>query len=60
MTWGSVPFTRATDVPVLSLKSFHVFFIALAIIITAGLGMWGVLNAHRVFGAWSLVAGASW
>jgi len=38
----------------LSLKSFHVFFIALAIIITAGFGMWGVLNTYRLSGAVSL------
>jgi hypothetical protein len=43
----------------LSLKSFHVVFIALSIIITAGFGMWGVLNSYRLSGAVSLaVSGA--
>ena len=43
----------------LSLKSFHVFFIALAIVVTAAFGFWGVLNSYRASGAVSLaVSGA--
>ena len=40
----------------LSLKSFHIFFIALSIILTAGVGAWGVLNDHRALGSLSLAA----
>jgi hypothetical protein len=39
----------------LSLKSFHVFFIALAIVLTAAFGTWGLLNHYRLSGASSLV-----
>jgi hypothetical protein len=35
----------------LSLKSFHLFFITVAIILTAGLGAWGVLTDYRGLGS---------
>ena len=41
----------------LSLKSFHLVILAFAIIVTAGLGMWGLLNSYRLLGAISLGAG---
>jgi hypothetical protein len=41
----------------LSLKSFHLFFVALAIVLTAAFGMWGLLNHYRLLGALSLVVG---
>ena len=37
-----------------SLKSFHLFFISLSIILTSGLGMWGILNHNVRLGASSL------
>ena len=43
----------------LSLKSFHLFYSALSIIITAAVGRWGLLNSYRVWGAVSLaISGA--
>jgi hypothetical protein len=42
----------------LSLKSFHLFFIALSIVLSAGFGMWGLLNHYVVLGALSLVFAA--
>jgi len=41
----------------LSLKSVHIFFIAVAIVVTAGLGMWGLLHGYRFLGAASLLLG---
>jgi len=41
----------------LSLKSFHLFFLAIAIVFTAGFGMWGVLNNYHVLGGICLAAG---
>ena len=41
----------------LSLKSFHLILLAVAIILTAGVGMWGLLNDHKLLGAVSLGAG---
>jgi quinol-cytochrome oxidoreductase complex cytochrome b subunit len=45
-------------VSVLSLKSFHLVFIAIAIIFAAGFGIWGILNHFPTAGALSLVIGA--
>ena len=42
----------------LSLRSFHMFFIALAIVLLSGFGMWGLLNHYIVLGALSLGIGA--
>jgi len=39
----------------LSLKSVHIFFIAITIVLTAGLGVWGLLHGYPVLGAASLV-----
>lgn len=39
----------------LTLKSFHLFFIAISIVLTAGVGMWGLLNYYQVLGAFSLL-----
>ena len=41
----------------LSLKSFHLIVLAIAIIVTAGFGMWGLLNHYKLLGAISLAAG---
>jgi hypothetical protein len=38
----------------LTLKSFHLFLIALSIVLTAGVGMWGLLNHYQTLGAVSL------
>lgn len=38
----------------LSLRSFHLFFIALSIVLASGFGTWGLLNHHIVPGASSL------
>ena len=43
---------------ILSLKSIHLVFIAIAIVFTAGFGIWGVLNHYPQAGALSLVVGA--
>jgi hypothetical protein len=43
---------------VLSLKSFHLVFIAIAIVLTAGFGIWGLLNHYPVAGSLSLIVGA--
>jgi hypothetical protein len=39
----------------LTLKSFHVFFIAISIVLTAGVGAWGFFNHYPVLGALSLL-----
>jgi hypothetical protein len=41
----------------LSLKSFHLVLLGVAIILTAGVGAWGLLDAHKVLGGVSLAAG---
>lgn len=41
----------------MSLRSFHLFFIALSIVLAAGFGMWGLLNHYEVLGALSLAFG---
>ena len=41
----------------LTLKSFHLFFIAISIVLTAGVGVWGLLNHYQVLGAFSLLLG---
>jgi hypothetical protein len=38
----------------LSLKSFHLFFIALSIILTSALGVWGLFNHYVLLGLISL------
>jgi hypothetical protein len=38
----------------LSLKSFHFVFIAVAIVVTAGFGTWGLFNHYRLLGTLSL------
>jgi hypothetical protein len=38
----------------LSLKSFHLFFIAISIILTSGLGVRGLFNHHMLLGLISL------
>jgi len=43
---------------VLSLKSFHLVFIAIAIVLTAGFGVWGLLNHYAAAGSLSLIIGA--
>jgi hypothetical protein len=45
-------------VSVLSLKSFHLVFIAIATVLTSGFGIWGILNAYPRAGSLSLVVGA--
>ena len=44
--------------PVLTLTSFHLIVIAAAIMITAGFGIWCLMNGAYVAGALSLIAGA--
>jgi len=39
----------------LSLQSFHLFFIAMSIVLTAGVGVWGLFNHYQVLGALSLL-----
>jgi hypothetical protein len=41
----------------LSLKSFHLFFLALAIVLTSGFGMWGLLNHYSLLGSLSIAVG---
>ena len=36
--------SRMLTMTVLSLKSFHLVFIAVAIVLTAGFGIWGLLK----------------
>lgn len=43
----------------LTLKMLHLFFISLSIVITAGFGMWGLLNHHIAAGALSLAVGVA-
>ena len=41
----------------LSLRSFHLFFILLSIVVASGFGTWGVLHQYVVPGALSLGLG---
>ena len=41
----------------LSLRSFHVFFIAAAIVLTGGFGAWGLMHEYQWLGAISLLLG---
>ncbi len=41
----------------LSMKSFHAFFIGVAIALMAGVGVWGVFNAHVWLGIVALAIG---
>jgi hypothetical protein len=38
----------------LSLRSFHLLFIALSIVLASGFGTWGLFNHYAVLGALSL------
>ena len=38
----------------LSLKSFHLFFICVSIVLSSGFGVWGLLNDYVLIGALSL------
>jgi hypothetical protein len=39
----------------LTLKSFHLFFIAVSIVLTAGVGVWGLFSHRLAYGVLSLV-----
>ena len=41
----------------LSLKSFHLFFMTLSIVLWAGVAIWGWLNSYPLLGAVSLGVG---
>ena len=41
----------------LTLKSFHVFFIWVSIVLASGFGVWGLLNQYKLLGALSLAVG---
>jgi len=41
----------------LDLKSFHIFLVAAAIMLMSGLGVWGLLNDHKLLGIISLAIG---
>jgi hypothetical protein len=41
----------------LDLKSFHIVLIAAAIMLMSGLGVWGLLNDHKLLGIISLAIG---
>ena len=43
---------------VLTLSSFHLVVLAAAIVVTAGFGLWGLLNGYAAAGALSLIVGA--
>ena len=42
----------------MSLKWFHIVFIALSMLISLGFGVWGLFNQYVVLGVTSLVASA--
>jgi hypothetical protein len=42
----------------LDLKSFHIVLMALAIVLLAGVGTWGLLNGYTLMGVISLAVGA--
>lgn len=39
----------------LTLKSFHLFFVGVSIVLTSGFGVWGLMNRFPALGASSLV-----
>ena len=41
----------------LDLKNFHIFFVAAAIIVMSGFGVWGLLNDYKLLGTISLAIG---
>jgi hypothetical protein len=41
----------------LSLRSFHIFFIALSIVFSSGFGVWGLVNHYLLLGVISLGIG---
>jgi len=43
----------------LDLKSFHLVFIWIAIVVTAGVGVWALLNGYPVLGVISLAVGVA-
>jgi quinol-cytochrome oxidoreductase complex cytochrome b subunit len=49
---------QGVAVAILSLKSIHLAFIAIAIVFAAGFGFWGVLNHYPRAGVVSLIIGA--
>ncbi|MFQ5568833.1 MAG: hypothetical protein ACE5G0_04110 [Rhodothermales bacterium] len=42
----------------MSLKAFHIFFIALSTLLSFGFGVWGVYDFFAYGGVWSLVLGS--
>jgi hypothetical protein len=42
----------------MSLKWFHLAFIALSVLTSLGFGLWGLFNQHAVLGAVSLAGSA--
>ena len=42
----------------MSLKWFHIVFIALSMLVSLGFGLWGLFNQQVVLGALSLAASA--
>jgi hypothetical protein len=51
-------YSLVVTMSVLSLKSIHLGFIAIAIVLTAGFGVWGLLNHYPIEGSISLIVGA--
>ncbi len=41
----------------MNLTSFHIVLVAVAIVLLAGVGVWGLMNAHVVLGTISIVVG---
>jgi hypothetical protein len=51
-----LPLTEG-EAHMLDLKNFHIFFIAAAIIVMSGLGVWGLFNDYKLLGTISLAIG---
>jgi hypothetical protein len=47
--------TSGREAAVLTLRSFHLFFISLSIVVTGGLGAWGVTHDYLGLGVLSLL-----
>ena len=43
----------------MSLKWFHIFFIALSMLVSLGFGVWAIFNQHVVLGVASLTGSAA-
>lgn len=41
----------------LNLKSVHIFFIAAAIVLMSGFGVWGLLNDYKLLGTIAIAIG---